>query len=126
MSEFIFEKFPSIKRLKRNCVITEKLDGTNAQVNFNIDGDIICGSRNRQIVPGDDNYGFASWAYGNKEMLFEILGEGRHYGEWWGAGIQRRYGKKEKIFSLFNSGRWHSNDLARVEQLEVVPVLYSG
>ena len=126
MSEFIFEKFPSIKRLKRNCVITEKLDGTNAQVNFNIDGDIICGSRNRQIVPGDDNYGFARWAYENKEMLFEILGEGRHYGEWWGAGIQRRYGKKEKIFSLFNSGRWHSNDLARVEQLEVVPVLYAG
>ena len=126
MSEFIFEKFPSIKRLKRNCVITEKLDGTNAQINFNVDGDIICGSRNRQIVLGDDNYGFAHWAYSYQDLLFEVLGEGRHYGEWWGSGIQRRYEKEEKTFSLFNSGRWHSKDLVKVPQLDVVPVLYAG
>ena len=126
MSELTFEKFPSIKRLKRNCVITEKIDGTNAQINFDEQGNILCGSRKRQITPEDDNYGFASWAYTNQAKLFEILGIGRHYGEWWGSGIQRRYGMDKKIFSLFNSGRWHEKDLIEVEQLRVVPVLYVG
>jgi len=121
-----FEKFPSIKRLKRNCVITEKLDGTNAQVNFDADGNILCGSRKRVIIPGDDNAGFAKWAYENKEQLFNILGEGRHFGEWWGLGIGRKYGMTRKVFSLFNAGRWHEDHLVGVEQLSVVPILYSG
>ena len=126
MSDLIFEKFPAIKRLKRSCVITEKLDGTNAQINFDLDGNMLCGSRKRVITPEDDNYGFARWAYENKEKLFSVLGEGRHYGEWWGQGIQRRYGMDKKVFSLFNSGRWHENDLVDVDQLSVVPVLYAG
>ena len=126
MSDLIFEKFPSIKRLKRSCVITEKLDGTNAQINFDADGNILCGSRKREITPEDDNYGFARWAYENQNKLFSVLGEGRHYGEWWGLGIQRRYGMDKKIFSLFNSGRWQESDLEGVDQLSVVPVLYKG
>lgn len=126
MSNFIFEKFPSIKRLKRDCVITEKLDGTNAQINFDANGDILCGSRNRQITPEDDNYGFAGWAYENKNKLFSVLGEGRHFGEWWGRGIQRGYGMDKKIFSLFNSGRWKEEDLMGIDQLSIVPVLYIG
>lgn len=126
MSDLIFEKFPSVKRLKRTCVITEKLDGTNAQINFDVDGNILCGSRKRQITPVDDNYGFATWAYTHQNKLFSILGEGRHYGEWWGQGIQRRYGMDKKVFSLFNSGRWGKADLIDVDQLSVVPVLYAG
>jgi len=126
MCDLVFEKFPSIKRLKRNCVITEKIDGTNAQINFSVDGDILCGSRKRAITPEDDNYGFARWAHENKDKLFHILGEGRHYGEWWGQGIQRRYGMDKKVFSLFNSGRWHIADLKGIDQLSVVPVLYAG
>lgn len=126
MNTLEFKKFPSIKRLRRGCIITEKLDGTNAQIVFDKCGNILCGSRNREITPDDDNYGFARWAYNNQELLFEVLGEGRHYGEWWGQGIQRNYGKKEKTFSLFNSGRWNSKDLDKVEQLDVVPVLYGG
>ena len=70
MNELTFEKYPSIKRLKRNCVITEKLDGTNAQINFDVSGNILCGSRKRIITPKDDHYGFATWAYENKEDLF--------------------------------------------------------
>ena len=34
------------------------------------------------------------------------LGPGRHFGEWWGQGIQRGYGLKEKRLSLFNTIRW--------------------
>ncbi len=126
MTDFVFEKFPSIKRLKRSCVITEKLDGTNAQIVFDEYGDILCGSRKRVITPDDDNYGFARWAYDRAESLFDLLGEGRHYGEWWGQGIQRRYGMDKKAFSLFNSGRWHPKEFDSIEQLNVVPVLYAG
>ena len=126
MSELTFEKFPSLQRLRRNCVITEKIDGTNAQINFDTDGNILCGSRTREITPEVDNYGFATWAYSNQSKLFEILGEGRHFGEWWGLGIQRRYGMDKKVFSLFNSGRWIADDLKGIDQLSVVPVLYSG
>ncbi len=121
-----FLKFPKIKRLKRSCVITEKLDGTNAQILFEGDGNMYCGSRNRWVIPGQDNYGFATWAYAYKEELFDVLGVGRHYGEWWGSGIQRNYGLDGKRFSLFNTGRWGDKDLGAVARLGVVPILYAG
>ena len=37
--DLTFEKFPEMARLKRQCVITEKLDGTNAQIVFSEDGE---------------------------------------------------------------------------------------
>jgi len=119
-----FKPFPKIPRLKRGCVITEKLDGTNAQVVIGEDGTVRAGSRNRWITPEDDNYGFARWVADHEEDL-RNLGVGQHFGEWWGAGIQRNYGIKEKRFSLFNSGRW-SNDETRPACCDVVPVLYAG
>lgn len=86
-------------------------------------------SRNKLIKPGKlDNYGFAGWVGDNAEGLVTFLGEGLHYGEWWGSGIQRGYGlsKGEKHFSLFNTHRFEniqdvSNDLVRC-----VPILYTG
>lgn len=119
-----FEAFPKIPRLKRGVVITEKIDGTNAQVAISEDGHIRAGSRNRWISPGDDNFGFARWVEDNREELLK-LGPGRHYGEWWGAGIQRRYGLADKRFSLFNTGRW-SNSETRPACCGVVPVLFAG
>ena len=118
-----FEKFPKMARISRNCIITEKIDGTNAQIAFNEDGDMFVGSRKRWITPEDDNYGFAAWCRDNKEELSK-LGPGRHYGEWWGCGIQRKYGLDKKVFSLFNTGRW--NDGNKPECCEVVPVLWHG
>lgn len=56
--------------------------------------------------------------------MFEALGEGVHFGEWWGNGIQRGYGLKEKRFSLFNTHRWTKETTP--EGLYVVPVLYQG
>jgi hypothetical protein len=120
MTDFI--PFPKIPRLKRGCVITEKIDGTNAQIVIGEDGSIRAGSRNRWITPQDDNYGFAGWVERNKGELL-LLGPGQHFGEWWGNGIQRNYGLKEKKFSLFNSGRWSTG---RPECCDVVPVLYAG
>lgn len=119
-----FIAYPKTPRLFRECVITEKIDGTNAQIVITEDGEFLTGSRNRWVTPEDDNHGFSRWAHANKEELISHLGVGRHFGEWWGQGIQRGYDLKEKRFSLFNTGRW--NDDNKPPCCHVVPVLYSG
>lgn len=119
-----FIGFPKIARLSREIIITEKLDGTNAQILITEDGEMFAGSRTRWITPEDDNYGFAKWAYANKEDLLK-LGVGSHFGEWWGQGIQRKYGLAEKRFSLFSVSRWQ-DDAMRPVCCHVVPVLYRG
>lgn len=127
-------------RLSREVIISEKLDGTNAQIliqEFDSDymaegrvvyekGDLAlyAGSRTRWITPEDDNYGFARWCKDHGEELLQ-LGPGRHFGEWWGQGIQRNYGLTEKRFSLFNVARW-SDDAVRPACCHVVPELYRG
>ena len=100
-----FTPFPKMARLQREVIITEKIDGTNAQIYITDDGRMLTGSRTRWIYPEDDNFGFAAWARDNKEELLK-LGPGRHFGEWWGRGIQRNYGLDERRFSLFNVSRW--------------------
>lgn len=154
-----FQEFPKMGRWSREIIVTEKIDGTNAQVYIEaLDGyptnDPNCiyqsdglamwaGSRTRWITPGNDNFGFAAWAHKNAEQLLE-LGPGRHFGEWWGQGIQRKYGLSEKRFSLFNRIRWcphgetpletpslNPKDPPKVQSVlpeccGLVPVLYRG
>jgi hypothetical protein len=103
-----FTEFPKIPRLRRGCVISEKIDGTNASVLITEDGGVFAGSRTRWITPEADNHGFAAWVRDHADQL-RGLGVGLHFGEWWGQGIQRRYGLDHKRFSLFNSGRWNSH-----------------
>lgn len=140
-----FIKYPKMARLSREIVITEKIDGTNAQILIQpIHRDVLAdiswsptnsatvmavkdipdsgsptgvnpeyrlamyaGSRSRFLTRQTDNFGFAKWVQEHAEELW-ALGEGRHFGEWWGSGIQRGYGlpKGEKRFSLFNVQRW--------------------
>jgi hypothetical protein len=126
-----FVPFPKIARLSRDCTITEKIDGTNASINirkagvipgdchpfeFGIDtqvedgGDtyfIRAGSRSKWLghSKSEDNYGFGQWVMSNAWHLVK-LGEGNHFGEWWGLGIQRGYQQTRKRFSLFNTARW--------------------
>jgi hypothetical protein len=119
-----FKGFPKMPRLTREIVVTEKLDGTNAQVCITDDGEFYVGSRKRWITPQDDNYGFARWCEENRDELL-LLGPGRHFGEWWGQGIQRKYGMAEKRFSLFNVARW-DDDRKRPSCCDVVPTLYRG
>lgn len=124
MNQHIFEPFPKISRLSREIIVTEKIDGTNAQIYITDDNQILAGSRSRWLYPGKstDNFGFAGWVEAHKEELLQ-LGPGRHFGEWWGSGIQRGYGLKEKRFSLFNTDRWRES---RPECCFVVPTLYRG
>lgn len=129
-----FTPWPKIPRLRREMIITEKIDGTNAclvirEIQPNeVDKDMIdmgftestdedgqpyeavCGifaqSRKRFITPDADNFGFATWVQTNAEALINKLGIGRHFGEWWGLGIQRGYDLNERRFSLFNIKKW--------------------
>jgi hypothetical protein len=117
-----FVEFPKMPRLSREIIVTEKIDGTNAQVHITEGGELFAGSRSRWITPEADNFGFARWVADNADALRE-LGSGSHFGEWWGAGIQRRYGLAEKRFSLFNVDRWGES---RPSCCGVVPVLYRG
>ncbi len=153
-----FRAFSKIARLSREVVITEKIDGTNAQIVIGlykdlssidltdeklpymcvtkdgIDYFIIAGSRTRYISKENDNMGFGRWVSDNREELVK-LGEGRHYGEWWGGKIQRGYGLKEKRFSLFNTSMWNSEwnynyngstNCIEIPICHVVPVLGKG
>jgi hypothetical protein len=139
-----FQAWPKTPRLFKPTTITEKIDGTNAAViiepyngqdshlpEFEVNGEtylVGAQSRKRLITPDADNYGFARWVYENVDGLVRTLGAGRHYGEWWGLGIQRGYDMDEKRFSLFNTDKW-----AHVRQhhycppqLHVMPVIYRG
>lgn len=127
-----FQKWPSIPRLTNLfLVIEEKLDGTNSA--FHIEDGRVVGvqSRKRLITPDNDNFGFARWVMEREDILVDSLGDGLHYGEFWGSGIQRGYGltNGDKRFSLFNSARWAS---AREYfeslgiGLSVVPTLFHG
>ena len=145
-----FEKYGKTPRLYRDVHITEKLDGTNAQVTIipteqlrqqypasplpetptavACDEELIifAGSRNRVITPGKgtDNYGFAQFVLDNAEALAVSLGVGRHYGEWYGNGIARGYDLDEKRFALFHP-RWqqeaHQESLP--DRVEPVPLI---
>lgn len=143
MKEFI--EFRKIPRFFREIIVTEKIDGTNAQVSIRpaADDDFVvsmdtqvevngiqaymrAGSRSRWLDQSSkgDNFGFAKWVYQNAHELAR-LGFGDHYGEWWGAGIQRGYNQTGKRFSLFNTHRW-GDPFVRPACCDCVPVLYQG
>lgn len=150
-----FKAWPKTPRLNRDCIATEKIDGTNSAVIVEAlehEGDytddvvavvqapndvwygVYAQSRKRLLKPGKstDNFGFAGWVEENALELAAGLGEGYHYGEWWGGKIQRGYGLEEKRFSLFNVSRWHDRDANGMgeavtpEGVYVVPVLATG
>lgn len=116
-----FQAWPKTPRLTKCYMsITEKIDGTNAQIEVLTDGTVLAGSRTRYITPEDDNFGFARWVK-EHETALRGLGIGRHYGEWWGLGIQRGYLLDHKRFSLFDP---RPRDLPPC--VSQVPWLYSG
>jgi|SRR6185436_7882699 len=156
MAELTFEAWPKIPRWANDTVtVTEKIDGTNAAViilPYQIDHEPLIQdgyakvyaseddpdakgftfatqSRKRFIKPGKetDNAGFAQWAWDNAIALIQLLGYGKHYGEWWGRGIQRGYDQEGKRFSLFRPWRYEHLALTdEVPGLGVVPTLYTG
>lgn len=139
-----FLSWSKIPRFNREWEITEKIDGTNGVLYWTDQNDgrfdslltlatvdglhLFAGSRKRWLSPGSDNFGFATWAKENAEGL-RSLGPGRHYGEWYGQGINRGYGLLERRFALFNTKFTESWDFGiEPDQgfpkgVDVVPVL---
>lgn len=116
-------KFPKMVRLENLMVsITEKLDGTNGVIYIDSASDtFLVGSRNKWVGPGkEDNMGFYAFCMENKETLLK-LGDGWHYGEFIGKGIQRSYGLDHKRFYLFNPPRYHYFE--ETEVVRKVPML---
>lgn len=125
-----FKSFDSISRVSKvEMSITQKIHGTNAQILIyekeDKTLDLITGSRNRWIYPGDDNYGFAAFVHANKQEFIDKLGLGRHYGEWAGPGINSGEGLTEKTFLLFNHWQFPA-ERPLPPQTKVVPILYQG
>mgnify|MGYP001574562811 FL=1 len=114
-----FCSWRKIHRFYRDWEITEKIDGTNGVVYVTAEGRVLVGSRNRWLSESRDNHGFWRWSQENAEAL-ALLGEGYHWGEWWGQGIQRGYGMPKKAFSLFDT----TPNATGV--CSVVPVLHHG
>lgn len=103
-----FRPWPKIARFNRDIIVTEKIDGTNGCIVVTPD-DIYAQSRSRVLSLKEDNHSFAHWVHEHADELREQLGEGRHYGEWWGGNIGKRYRGviEDQRFSLFNVDRWH-------------------
>lgn len=152
-----FEGWPKTPRYSSGGVsITEKIDGTNACVIVTSHGvtpismiphpngffveregniyEVGAQSRKRLITMTSDNAGFARWVWEHGTELVDLLGPGRHFGEWWGQGIQRRYDMDHKVFSLFNYHKWSSiaqqrqdwRNRARDIHMTMVPLLSVG
>lgn len=134
----MFKAWPKIPRLENEVYhITEKIDGTNACIIIkegtlpedlttinrlwvnNKLYSIWAQSRTQLITPEEDNFGFAKWVQENAEQLITDLGEGYHYGEWWGQGINRGYGLDHRRFSLFNPTK-HSDICYHVPHIVTV------
>ena len=124
------KEFHKIPRYSRECIITEKIDGSNGLIYIDENNNIFAGSHHRWLWGStqkeihNDNHGFAQWVKDNKEELLK-LGKGYHYGEWMGKGINRNYGLKENRFYLFNVSKW-SDDTIRPKCCYVVPILFEG
>lgn len=131
-----FEKWPKMTRLEKVPVtITEKIDGTNAQIAIEFDEDgqpiVRAGSRNRWITPESDNFGFAQAVAEAARFLYGLLPPGRHYGEWAGPGIQKNpLNLPEKRFFAFNHWLFDPEFVARIQEqvpwFDVVPVWWKG
>lgn len=134
-----YPKFSKIARLGSPVTITEKIDGTNGLILIQHRDEldyleapwtrafdtvmIFAGSRSRWLTPENDNHGFAAWVVEHGESLYDQLGTGYHYGEFWGRGIQRGYDLDRKVFSVFDT----RHDLPESRNwLMKVPTIYAG
>jgi hypothetical protein len=129
----VFTKYPHLERvgtdevegiLEGECLIFPKIDGTNASVWMDSNGNICCGSRKRQISVENDNQGFAKFVEENKASFVEFfkwLPFCILYGEWLVPHTLKTYRKeawrKFYIFDVFQSDRFIHFDIYK-ERLE--------
>ena len=90
----MFVKYQHLERLGTSevegiqsgtCYVFPKLDGTNASIWMDSEGNLKAGSRNRELTLGKDNAGFYAWVLENETLFrpfFEEYPEHYLYGEW--------------------------------------------
>lgn len=120
-----FKKWPKIGRgdpLPLMVTITEKIDGMNACIVIK-DGKLAAVQSRNSFLTKIDGTGLLYWARNNADEL-ATMGDGYHYGEWAGLGIQKNRHKIDgRKFFLFNTKRWGTE---RPSCCNVVPVMYEG
>lgn len=125
-----YPRWPSIQRLSSEDIhITEKIDGTNGIIRITDEGVVLAGSRNRWLSnpdgtppakKQDDNFGFAVWVYERADQL-KRSPPGTYYGEFYGAGIARKYDMSERRWAMFGRPSFE-----HVDGVDRVPLLYLG
>jgi hypothetical protein len=99
-----------------------KLHGTNSAVQIHNDGTIVCQSRERVIVPEDDNAGFARWINSQKTEWSLAFHNIIFYGEWCGSGIQKSVAISDigkKVFAVFAARYLDGSDNLIIEPSEL-------
>jgi hypothetical protein len=113
-----------------------KLDGTNAAVRIEANGDIFAQSRTTDLTPQKDSMGFARWLFSTPGLVEEFKGEvfcssfqTTIYGEWCGKGIQKgtAISTVEKTFAVFAvqqdatvEGVVHSNVIVEPQDIKTI------
>lgn len=139
----MFKKYMHIERYgsdevkgitKGKCFIFHKLDGTNASV-WEEDGEILAGSRNRQLTLDRDNQGFYAWVKQHEEEFLDFFEEHpnwRLYGEWLVPHTLKNY-KQDAwehfyVFDTYShereeyiSFKEYSDALKSVECVKIIP-----
>lgn len=89
-----FHKYMHLERLGTNgvdgievgtCLVFPKLDGTNASIWCDPEGNIKAGSRNRELSLDNDNAGFYGWVLENEDWFQSFFSKNPSmtlYGEW--------------------------------------------
>ena len=113
-----FPKYSSIDNLTSKsdilnyeCVVTEKIHGTNARFGISSEDGILVGSRNNIVHKGsellnnqhDGHYGFVGWVLNQHELLSQIATvypDHIFYGEWCGSNIQKgiKYCNEKELY----------------------------
>jgi len=113
---------------------TVKIHGTNASIDCNGK----CYSRTRQIIVGDDNYGFAVFASGLPEDIVEMIKSAgdRVFGEWCGQGINsgcgiQKLSRRWIIFSVLQSDVFSypifkESELKRLNEYDIYSIMQFG
>jgi len=92
------------------CYVFPKLDGTNASVWMDDDGEIQAGSRNRHLTLDNDNAGFLAWVrdQDNLREYFADYPNDTLYGEWLVPHSLKTYRddawRKFYVFDVMNAG----------------------
>lgn len=119
--------FPKIARLNRDCVVTEKVDGTNAAILIQ-SGRLRVYSKSEELTGSIDSYGFYAWVMERKRAILDTFEDGLLRGEFAGPGINRnRHQLTSKTFYCFAAEpRVREGVTGLPDGFNVVPVLYEG